>query len=286
MLWAVFAVVAGLTYCVQTEMNKNYKIDGFALNTFRALFSVLLLLPVIPFMEWPDLPAYYLVVILEAAISIVCMTAQYNLAAKRSGRVACLHQPIALMLTFVFWLMLEEDQRQFLLQNPLNAAGIAFAFLLFMFSIQFIRKNDAGWSALLAVIPIAVLYAIMTVVSKVALQNGETLLEISLNFVFLCNVLMFLMSFPLYYTQKYFKRVATADMLKISGVAFFHTVSWVFACVAIILTPNPAYVGVITGLAPIWFMLYYKFKGIQDDASPWAGLCMALAAIIIMLAAR
>ncbi len=282
-MWVLFALVAGVTYCIQAEVNKSFKIDGFTLNAFRSFFAALLMIPVIPFMEWPSIPEYYLVVILEAAISVVCMMAQYNLAAKKNGRIACLHQPIALIMTFVFWLMIEESQRQFLLQNPANAAGILSAFLIFMFSIQFIRKNDAGWSALLAVMPIAVLYSIMAVVSKLALEHGESLLDISLNFVFLCNVFMFLISLPVYVSKN--KRLHIPDNTVLSSgiVAFFHTVSWVFACIAIILTPNPAYVSVITGLAPIWFMIYYKVKGVNDDASPWAGFFMVFAAILVLV---
>lgn len=286
MIWGIFALIAGLTYCVQSEINKHYKVNGFTLNTFRALFAALLMVPVIPFMEWPALPEYYLVVILKAAISVVCMMAQYNLAAQKNGRVACLHQPIAIILTFIFWLMLEEEQRLFLLQNPMNAMGIGVAFLIFMFSIQVIRKNDVGWSALLSVIPIAVLYSVIVVVSKIALEHGTSLLSISLNFVFLCNVFMFIISLPVYCSQNKTRFIPPNIIASAGGVAFFHTISWVFACIAIILTPNPAYVSVITGLAPIWFMIYYKMRHIEDDASPWAGLFMALSAIIILVAAR
>ena len=286
MLWGLFALIAGLAYCVQSEINKTYKVKGFTLNTFRSLYASILMVPLLPFMEWPAIPEYYLVVILEAAISVVCMMAQYNLAAKKSGRVACLHQPIAILLTFGFWLMLDAGQRQYLMDNPMNSLGVLASFIVFMFSIQFIRKNDAGWAALLAVIPIAVLYSVMSVISKIALEQGSSLLEISLNFVFLCNVFMFLISLPLYYSQNRSQFIPDKILISAGSVAFFHTVSWVFACIAIILTPNPAYVTVVTGLAPIWFIIYYKLRNIEDDASPVAGLMMAFAALLILICAQ
>jgi hypothetical protein len=283
MIWGLFALIAGLTYCAQTEINRTYKVKGFTLNTFRSLFAALFMIPIIPFMEWPDFPEYYLVVVLEASIGVVCMMAQYNIAAKKNGRVACLHQPIALLLTFVFWLILEEGQRQTLLQNPINTAGIAASFLIFIFSIQYVRKNNTGWSALLAVIPIAVLYSIMTVVSKMALESGDSLLEISLNFVFLCNVVMFIISLPVYYVQNKKNLIPEKIIISAGSIAFFHTISWVFVCIAIILTPNPAYVLLLTSLTPVWFMVYYKFRGIPDDASPWAGLFITLSAIMMLI---
>jgi hypothetical protein len=56
MIWGLFALAAGLTYCIQTEINKIYKIDGFALNTFRSFFACLMMAAFIPFMEWPRIP--------------------------------------------------------------------------------------------------------------------------------------------------------------------------------------------------------------------------------------
>jgi len=112
-----------------------------------------------------------------------------------------MHQPIEIMLAFSFWVAINDAQRRFLFDNPYDLSFILGAFIVFIISINFIRKNDAGQSALLAVVPIAVLYAGMSVVSKIALEHGESLLEIALNFVFLCNLSMFVISLPIYLSQ-------------------------------------------------------------------------------------
>lgn len=289
MIWALFSLFSGLTYCVQSELNKHYKIDGFRLNTFRSLFSALLMVPLIPFMEWPTIPEYYLVLVLEGAISVVGMMVQYNLAATQNGRIANLHQPIAIMLTFVFWLSIDETQRAFLLANPVKGLCIMLAFMIFITSLQFIRRGEMGMKILLSVIPVAVLYSLMSVISKIALEHGDSLLEISLNFVFISNIMMFLLSFPVLVSQKMRPNakkpplVIDKKLIKAAfSIGFFHTISWVSICIAIILTPNPAYPGIITGLGPIWFMLYYKARGIPDSASPIAGLFMTVAALLLL----
>lgn len=287
MIWGFFALLAGLTYCIQSETNKHFKVDGFELNTYRSLISVVLLLPLIPLMEWPRIPEYYLVLLLEASISVVCMMAQYNLSAKKNGRIACLHQPIAILLTFMIWFALSPEQRAVFFAHPEKAIYIGTGFILFFFGLQTIRKNDAGWAALLAVMPIAVLYSIMAVVSKIALEQGEDMFGISLNFVFLCNVLMFLLSAPIYYGMKKASSIPKKTLFKASAyVAVAHSLSWFFFCLAVILTPNPAYVGVITGLAPLWFLLYYKIRKIDDDASPVGGLIIGAAAILILFSSN
>lgn len=283
MIWGLFALLAGITYCVQAQANKHYQIDGFTLNKFRSLFASVLMVLAIPFMEWPSSIWYYFVVFMVAALSVIFMLVQYNLSAKKNGRIACMHQSISVVLTFSFWLAIDESQRNFLLDNPFKVLLILLAFFVFIFSVQFIRKNDTGWSAFLIVFPISILYSVITVLTKLVLDGGESLLPISLNFVFLSNLFMFLISLPFYLLKNKHEPIQRKLLTGAGVIAIFHTLSWVLACIAIILTPNPAYVSVIIGLAPIWFMLYYRFRCIKDNASPIAGLFMALAAIIVLL---
>ncbi|GEM_PF-1064236 len=290
MLWVVFTLFSSWMYCIQSELNKRFKINGFKLNTLRALFSACMMVPLIPFMEWPQVPAYYLVIILEGAISAVGMMVQYNLAARHNGRIANLHQPISIMLTFVFWLIWDQSQRLLLIENPDKAIGILIAFVIFISSLQFIRKNDIGLQILMSVIPVAVLYALMSVIGKIAMESGETLLPIALNFVFLSNISMFLISLPVFLSQRMNRPKRNITLFKIDGhlfkaassIAFFHTFSWVLISLAIILTPNPAYPGFIGGLAPVWFMIYYKIRKIDDDSNPIAGLFLSLASLILI----
>src|ERR1700733_109753 len=100
MTWAFLALLAGITNCIQIEINRHFRHNGFELNAYRAAISALLLLPFCHFVEWPADSRYYMAAFLSAAISVVGMMVQYNLAATKSGRVANLHQPITIFLTF------------------------------------------------------------------------------------------------------------------------------------------------------------------------------------------
>ncbi len=292
MTWAFLALLAGITNCIQIEINRHYRHNGFELNTYRAVISALLLLPFVGFMEWPDDPRYYLAVFLSAVISVVGMMVQYNLAASKNGRVANLHQPLTIFLTFCLWLMLDREQFNFLMNNPLNLIGILCSFALLFISIQFVRKNDAGWRALMAILPVGVLYAFLGIITKLVLDQGAAqstgLLPISLGFVLLSNVMMAMISFPVVLSKKMekrhpFNRKILKPALYISA---FHTVSWVLINLATILAPNAAYPFAMTALSPLWFMLYYKVRGVKDDASPFAGGLMFAAALILMLVSK
>jgi drug/metabolite transporter (DMT)-like permease len=286
MIWAVFAILAGMFFAVQSEANKHFKVDGFVLNTVQSFISVLLLLPFVGVMEWPSSPTYYLIVIVCAASGVISMMALYNLAAKQNGRVACLYQPIAVLLTFCVWLFIDKAQFSFLMANPLNFATIIGGFVLFGISIQFIRRNDNGWQALLAVIPIAILFSAGMILTKLFLDQGNSPFLISLNFVFLVSAAMGVLSLPLMVSNHIKSPNIITKHVLLAGlvVAIFHTIAWVLFNVGLILSPNPAYVSMMDGLIPVWFMLYYRWRGIPDDASPKAGLLIALAAIIILFA--
>jgi hypothetical protein len=288
MTWAFLALLAGITNCVQIEVNRTHKLNGFELNAYRALISSLLLLPFIPFMEWPSDPGYYMAICLSATISVVGMMVQYNLAAAKNGRVANLYQPLTIFLTFCLWLMLDRKQLDFLLNNPLNLVGILFSFVLLFVSIQFLRRNDSGWRALMAIMPVGILYAFLGVITKLVLDKGLALLPISLGFVLLSNVLMALISFPVVLSKKTRTRnlMNKAILKPALYISVFHTVSWVLINIATVLAPNAAYPFAMTALSPLWFMLYYKMKGIKDDASPYAGGLMFAAAVILMLVSK
>jgi hypothetical protein len=292
MSWAFLALLAGITNCIQIEINRHFRHNGFELNAYRAVISALLLLPFCGFMEWPADPRYYLAVFLSAVISVVGMMVQYNLAAAKNGRVANLHQPLTIFLTFCLWLMLDKQQLDFLINNPLNLIGILISFALLFISVQFVRKNDAGWRALMAILPVGILYAFLGIITKLVLDQGATqsasLLPISLGFVLLSNIMMAMISFPVVLSQKMKARHAwnKAILKPALYVSMFHTVSWILINLATILSPNAAYPFAMTALSPLWFMLYYRIKGIKDDASPYAGGLMFAAAVILVLVSK
>lgn len=284
MIWGLLSLLASILYAAQSEANKKIKMDGFKLSTYRALLSFLILSPCVLYMEWPRYPEYYLFIIASASIQVLGLMAQYNLASKHSGRIMCLHQPISIAIVFGIWLLLNETQLEFLQNNPNLLASIVGAFLMFTVSLQYIRKGNYGVNILLSILPMAILGAMITVVSKVVLEKGNTLLGISLNFVFLSNIIVFLLSIPvmmMLHKKNLFDKKTIARAIPVS---IYHAVAWVFMCLALILTANPAYPTLLLSLTPLWFMIYYKIKEIKDNSNPVAGAFLGLSAIILLLA--
>lgn len=290
MLWVLLSIFANWAMIVQIQINQKHKYSGLILNNYRSFFSTAILVPFIPWMDFPNDITFYLVCFLTAAISVVCMVVQYNLAAKKNGRVANLHQPIVIFLTFITWLFIDQSQMTFFQENLPNTLLVIIAFVTFFISLQFIRRNDAGFEALKAIIPVAILYSVLVIATKLILQTGQDALPICLSFVFVCNGIMSLLAYPLN-KSRFFKeddkiKIDRRFMINTFGISFFHTLSWVLISLAFIMAPNAAYPVAISSMAPVWFMIYYWITKQKDDASPVAGLVMACGAVLLVLAGQ
>jgi hypothetical protein len=284
-MWIIFGLLASILGALQTEINKNYKMDGFRLNTYRSFISMLFFIPFLGLIEW-NLPLnYYLMVFIIACFSVLFMMMQYNLATAKNGRIANLFRPVSIIITFVFWLAINPEQRAFIANNSFNFVMIISSFVLFFIGFQMTRKSDIGPGIMLKVIEIAIFNSMCVVINKFALGYSENVFGAALNLVLICNLFMFLISFPifLYMHQKQKLKFTKQDFQCSFYVSLVHTSSWVLFCLALYYASNPAYVSVLLGLTPVWFLIYYKVLKQKDDASPVGGLIMALAAILIII---
>lgn len=286
-MWAVLAIIAGMMNAAALEVNKTYKFQGLTLVFWRSCASTLMLLPFLFLMEWPQNAVFYMSVLIMAIASVIGLMVQFNLASKHNGRVANLSQPISIIGTFIIWLALDQAEQLRFISDFWYAAGVFISFGLMIGALQFIRKNDTSWEAFLAIAPIGLLYAASTVLTKLMLDEGTGALAISLTWVFIGNIMMAFTALPVLMSQKIGdknkafmpKRILEASFL--SGI--LHTASWVMFNYAMILSINPSYPTLVIALTPIWFALYYKCRGIQDNVSPFAGMVLAFSAILLMI---
>lgn len=285
-MWFIFALVASWFYCFSVEINKHYPYDGLLVTTWRCFFASIGFLALLPFMYWPVDPIYYGVIAINTVTATWARQRMFAIVVKNNSRVACLQQPICIVLTFIIWLFLDKAELDRMLTDYPYGAGVMAAIVLVILSLQFIRRNDASWQALKAVFPIGVLYAFLGVFAKLVLDTGEPSLGVSLNWVFLNNLAMFAFSLP--FTLRRAKKQGFAlrpqhiEKATIYG-ALTHSTSWVLSAMAVIYTANPAYPAILGAMIPVWFAVYYKARGIRDDFSPVSGLILALAAILLLV---
>lgn len=288
LVWLPFAVMASLFFAWQIDANRHARINGFFLTTLRSFWGFVLFLPLLPFMEWSVNPVYYIAIIIIAAVTVLGASIQYNLAFMHNGRVAAMDKPLVIFFNFVFWVGIDKTQQAYFAENPEQLIGIATGFIIFLLSLLSLRKSDAGWRSFVVIMPVSIMYAVTYVATKLVLQDADMPLELTLNFIFLTNLVMFMLAMPIYLSRRSKEDVITAlsDRGVLKGsvkISALYNVSWVFISLALIYADNPAYPTVITAMVPLYLMVYYLMRKQKDEANPMAGMMMVLSAVLIIL---
>lgn len=284
-LWLPLAVAQSLISAQNVELNRRFKQEGFRLNLWRTLFSGLFWLPIaLLFGIWPEDGMFYAAAMFSGVGMIIGFTIQSDLAAKHNGRVAILHQPLKAVGVFLVWAIFDSTARAHLFEKPLITLGVLGCLGIMVASMASFRNNDASWSAFKAVLPIIVVYGAGDILARMALPAGQLASRLVVFLAVMSLTSAFVSIILLPWRPKPNLPLLTTDLFRCSlWIALATTISQICFYVALSLGPNPAYVSMVGLLAPVWLLVYHRAMHIPDDASPFAGTVMVIAAIILMM---
>lgn len=282
--WMLFALIGSLFQAGFVEANRVFKVDGRVLNFWHVIIILILFLPAIPYMAWPSDRMFYVLALIVAFGMTISMQILFNLARNHNGRVSSMYLPLEVVVTYGLWMTFFPDsitsfQNSFIAQN-----GTYLAFCLFSIALLLIRRNDIGWTAFMAVIPVAIFFAIRAVLTKVALMDvGPDIIGHTLTFTFVIYLGILPFAAFLLNAEGGFGKKASLPPIKASIMcAFFAVASLVFYVIGVHQAANPAYVTMIFMLVPVWLLVLHILTGVRDDASPWAGMVMIAGAMILI----
>ena len=271
------------------ESNRSFRADGLRLNFWRSVISAAMLLPAIPFMTWPMPSPFYAAALMRGVIIMVGLMVMFDLAAKHSGRVASLHQPVNMLTGFFVWLLVEPTAFGALIADPIKATGIIAALGGMMLAIQFLRQNDSSWQAFLKVAPVGVMFAIgIGVFGKYTMQDAPNVASLLLTYVFISEVLTAVLAAGVIASRGQFnKRDLRPPKMFVAATcsAAFFLGNDICTLLGIVLAPNPSYAIVIKMLCPVWIMVWHSMKGHKDDANPLVGFTMMGSAMLLAFCA-
>lgn len=282
-MWVIAALANSLLSANNAEINRRYQQEGFRLNMWRTLFAALWWAPLAVLQDWPNDPAFYGAAVFGGISIIVGNVITNNLAAQHNGRVAIIHMPLKAIMVFIVWAILDDHARQHILDNPLVTLAVFLCLGTMVLSMDFMRRNDASWHALIQVLPIVVLYSIGDVLTRITMP-ADVLSDRIVVYLFIVTAVSAGVSglllpwrprpnLPLY----------TPKLMRAAGeAAISSTINHIVFLIALSHAPNPAYVSMVGLLAPVWLLVYHRLKGVPDNANPWAGTVLVLAAIIMV----
>lgn len=281
--WAIFGIFHSIFRAIFAEVNRVFKADPWQLSFWHASVAVAVLLPFIPFMDWPADINFYLAAILVALIISVGIVIQLNLSSEKKGRVSSIAIPIEAIAAFLIWVAVKDYMVAYYIANPLVTVSVVSAFVMASAALYFLRPSDISLPSLMVVAPAAITYAVAGVVTKLVVPTAD-LVPAALSFVLMNYVVMtvvigfFLLMKGKANAQMYEKTMVKAGIL--TGV--FSALAYLTFVVSVVYAPNPGYTSILAALVPVWLMWYHELRFIEDRAKPLAGLLIVASVILLI----
>ena len=286
-MWVLASILASAVLAIQTEINRHYKVDGMVISFWRTLMAIVCLTPFTPFMNWPAGGLFYPVAILLGVSIFIGMGVVMNMSARGRGRISQLQMPIKVFLVFGLWLVVDHASWVTFSSDWQRIIGVSLSFALALGALQFMRKNDTSWRALLEIAPIGVMFAVIDVLIKYATM-GEPALPTVFALCYVAMVSAWVCSASwLVANRKTRRKLRVKNAFKVSAL-IAASAFVAFTCInySIMSAPNPAYVSILLLLTPFWISVIHWLRKVPDDASPLAGAALVASAMALIWATQ
>ncbi len=266
-------------------MNRHWQIPGQRLIRWRIFIPALILLPATFFVPPPIDPIYWIATFISAAMVSLHDMTMYNVSAKYGAQVAFRLRPLVLPAVFIVWLFLRPQQFTALLASPVIASSIVACLAAATYFLMRLNKCVITKAAFYEMIPVILTGIIFEVTNKTAMDHA-IYPNNSLYYVFTVS------GAPILVSMAMAGKNAGAHIKDMTGIAKQGVLlGAIVVCsmssknLAMMLTPNPAYVTAITLTAPFWISLYLKLRGEKEEADWVAGTGLVISIIIMTLLA-
>lgn len=288
--WFFWAVLATFCMAVIAQFNHSRRLDPQFLNAWHSTFAAMMLAAGLPFMIWPEWSEhknFYIVAIISGLVMALGMVCFFWLSLRRTGRVTSMIIPIAAVGAYVTWWLLVPESHPVLLEHPGKVYLSIFSILIVCFAIQRVRANDASWETLTYVLPIGLAFGTRDAFTKWVVGAELYVYATAMTYTFISVSVWALMAWLAAWPRPAGGRKIkpfNGTLLWGSFWCGFWTVGMLLSgVIALTLSPNPAYPGLIMAVTPLWLYAYNYIRGIADEVSPAAGAMIMLGAVGLLL---
>jgi|TARA_Y100001960_G_scaffold188791_1_gene197966 hypothetical protein len=280
-------IVAALTIIVQN----NKQIPPVLIFAGKSLFLSLMLFPVLPFINIPTEPIFFIAILIIAACNSIGGTIVYSANHKYGGGLTTRILPLTTIITiFAFFVVFPDTATKLF-----DAGSMGFLFIASIFimcaSIYFMSKAETSFQAVMYILPSCFLYAFSNVIQKLMIDQTELVGGI---IAFLCfaNLAQGIICLAFSELKNKRKKVAKATfkfkkryLIPLIGVALCSLGSAVLGLVAVKMMANPGIALLIARAAPIWVYIYNVKTGEEklDGKVIPSFVFLAFATITILL---
>lgn len=285
MWWPFLAL--GFSFCGAVIVGFNHwaKLDSTRLVVLRWAGVVPLALLAWLVLPWPVHAEFYAVAAGMGVLIAFSDILLFKAAATHGGRLAALYIPMKMLLGFAVWGAIDPA-------SVTAVAGVWWRLLLVLAGFALcsgalfsLRKQDASWAGLMAVVPVAVLLALGDVVAKYALNTSAdgvaAVVGSAVAFVTVTTTMGTVVGLILIGIKHRTFAMPTRRELVLSaafGAILLSSLSVLLMALAI--APNPGYVGAVTMLSALWLAIHgYVYHG--ERSNWWSGVALLAGAVAV-----
>lgn len=280
-LWPLLALGFSVCGAVIVGFNQWAKLDGTQLVVARWLGVAPIGLGLLLVLPFPTDVEFYLVAAVMGVGLAYADVLLFNASRTHGGRLTALYIPLKMLLALVLWAVFDPLSLLPLFIQPWRLPLLMGGLALCAGALMFLRQSDASLKALIAVLPVAVLFAVGDVVAKQALPTPDAdqgLAQVAGSAVaFLLTTVsvgslggLLLHGWP---------RMNMGEVVKSTVFGVILLLSLTLLLVTLALAPNPGYVAAVTMLSALWLAIWSRLHGAQENL--WAGLGLLLGALLV-----
>lgn len=290
--WWAFALITSLSAAGVMTVNQHYKLRPSTLMLWRGFGVAAAFLPAAMVVYWPSAPTFYLAVGLLGLLVSVADRLALTCAGRYGAGATTRILPLCVWVSFTLWLILKPAYRADLFSHPGRAAGIMAALGLAVLAMLLMRKNPLSRAALLLLAPAIGLMGLVDVLNKTAMDAAAENLT---GGVVIYGFLLSLIAGFATLAQRYLREDKQLDLHEVftpqarragAVLVAFMIAAMASKNVAMHLTPNPAYVGMLALASPLWVAVWNRLSKYQDQTNPWAGLLFIASAVLLIVLTR
>ena len=294
-MWFIFAVLTSICYATYYLCNQNSKLNANIFIVYRGFVAALAVLPFTLFMApsfaWP----FFLIAGVQGLAVSYLDYNSYKLFQKYGAEAVSSIQPLSVLITFVFWLLVRPAVLVSYMQNVERFILIVAAVMAIVFAVMKYRQQPFVLGCLKAMVPLLLIFSFIDVTNKLIMEYaGDHLLAATIYRVLIVSSIVGFINLGICHHRG----IAVSEIFKKENflAAWFlllAPLNMMFVNFSVLYAENPAYTSAVVYLSVIWILLFNKirqFLGFSANYHPiarkWIVLLIAATVVLILATAK
>lgn len=259
---AVSFVMAGMVL-----VNQHFKAPAKDLILWRGFGLSLFLIGPALYYGLPTDPTFYGIALVGGILASILDRMIFHAAATYGGGVTSRILPASIWVGFSLWLVISTEYRIELWHDPKASLLILLCLAGSWYGISYMRKDTVNHEAILYMLPGIFILGIIDVLFKMALTNQGIQGLFTLPLIMSLSVGCFQLIVGLVQGKRHRASDLFAPQTVKAGLSLC-AVMMLFPLtknIAMLTTPNPAYITAMGLMAPVWVLLWNKICGVVDQ---------------------